>query len=122
MNFKTGTLHHHGHQIFAYVMDIAFYRANHHGAHWFSTSFRQQRLENRHATFHGIGRQQYLWHKQDTVAEVDTYNGHTINQSLAKHFFCGPTAVKQDGGALFYLFFQAIVEIVMHLQHQIFVG
>ena len=122
VDLKTRALQHHGHQVFADVVDVALDRANHHGPHGLGAGFRQQWPQNGHATLHGVGGQQDLGHKQDAVPEIDPDNGHAVDQGLAQDVLGGPAPLQQDAGSLFDFLGQAIVEVVVHLGDEIFVG
>ena len=76
---------------------------------------RQQRLEDRHAAFHGVGGQQNLGHEQDTVAEVMADDGHATDQCFGQDVVRGPSAFQQDVHTFFDFFLQAIVKVVEHL-------
>ena len=79
------------------------------------------RSENRHAALHGVGGEQYLRHKQDAIAEIDTDNGHAIDQRLTQHIFGSPAAVQQNLGALHDFFRQTVVQVIVHLLDKVLV-
>ena len=60
-------------------------------------------------------RHQHFRHEQDAVAEVDPDDAHALDQRLGQHVIGNPVALEQDVDALFDLFLEAVVEIVVHL-------
>ncbi len=114
-------LHHHGHQVLADVVDVALDRADHHLADARRPGLGEQRAQNRHAALHGIRGEQHFRHEQDAVAKVDADDGHAADQRLGQHVVRGPAALEQDPHALFDLFLEAVVEVVVHLLDQLVV-
>ncbi len=103
-------------------MNIALDGTDHHLAELRRTGFGQQGAQNEHARLHGVGRKQDLGHEQDAVAEILTDDAHALDESLGQHVVGRPAAAEQYIRAFLNLFLQAVIEIVVHLQHQIFVG
>jgi hypothetical protein len=81
----------------------------------------QQRAEDEHAGLHGVGGQQHFRHEQDAVAEIDADDAHAFDQRLGQHLVGRPAAFEQDVHALLDLFLQAVIEVVMHLLHELVV-
>ena len=77
--------------------------------------------QDEHACLHGIGRQEDLRHEEDAVAEIDADDAHALDQRLGQGVIGGPAAVQQDMDRLLDLFLEAVVEIVVHLLHEIVV-
>ena len=75
-----------------------------------------------HARLHGVGGQQHFRHEQDAVAEIDADDAHAFDQRLGQHLVGRPAAAEQDVDAFLDLFLEAVIEIVMHLLHEIVVG
>ena len=96
-------------------MDVALDRADHHLAQLGRAGLGQQRPQKGHAALHGVGSQQDFRHEEDAVAEVDADDPHAFHQRLGQDVVRSPAALQQDLHTLFDLFFQAVIEIVMHL-------
>jgi hypothetical protein len=79
-------------------------------------------LRMMHPGLHRIGGQQHFGHEQDAVAEVSADDGHAGDQRLGQHVIGRPAAFDQDVDALFDLFLQTVIEVVVHLQHKLVVG
>ncbi|ESY66564.1 hypothetical protein X742_18565 [Mesorhizobium sp. LNHC232B00] len=75
-----------------------------------------------HAGLHGIGRQQHLGNEQDAVAKILANDAHAFDQRLGQHLVGHPAALEQDPRAFLDLFLQPVIEIVVHLLHQLIVG
>ena len=81
----------------------------------------KQRTQNEHAALHGVCSQQYFGDEQNAVAEVDTDDAHAFNQCLGQDIVWCPAAFQQDMYGFLDFLLQAIIKIVMHLQHKILV-
>ena len=120
-HLKTGALHHHAHQILANIVDVALDRSDYHFSNRLYPSFCEQRPQDFHAALHGIGSQQDLWNKQNSVTKINPNNAHALDQSVIQHPVCRPAATKKNMGGLNHLVAQAVVEIIMNLLGQLFV-
>ena len=121
-DFKAGAFHHHRHQVFADVVDVAFHRADDHFADRFGAGLRQQRAQNFHPAFHRVGRHQHFRDEQNAVAKINADDAHAFHQRFVQNFGGGPAALQQNVGAFNDLFAQAVVEIIVHLFDQFVVG
>ena len=120
-HLEAGALHHHRHQVLADVMDVALDGADHHLADGLGPGLRQQGAQDGHAGLHGVGRHQHFGNEEDAVAKVDADDGHAIDQGLAQSLLGRPAAIQQNAHALVDLFGQAIVEVVVHLLHELLI-
>ena len=120
-NLKTGAFQHHTDEVFANIVYITLNSANHHATHRFSARLGEQGPQYRHTAFHRVGRHQNFRYKENPIAKINAHDTHALNQGIGQHFIGTPTSLKQDVGALLNLFFEAIIEIVMHLFDQFFV-
>src|SRR3989338_720367 len=117
-DLEASAFHHHADKVLADVVDVAFDGADHHLAHTRSARGDQQRLQDEHATLHCVGGQQHFWNEQDAVAEVGAHDGHARHKRLGQHVIGRPAARDQNIHALFDLFLQTVVKIVMHLKNK----
>jgi len=86
-----------------------------------STSFGEQRTKNVHSCLHCVRGKKYLWHKQNSIAEVHAHNAHSFNKCYLQHLVWAPTAVQQNGGAFNNFLAQTVVQVIVHLCHKIFI-
>ena len=82
----------------------------------------EQRAQDRHACLHRVRGQQHLGHEEDAVAEVDADDPHSLDQRVVQHLVRRPAAAEQDVGALGDLGSETVVEVVVHLGHELVVG
>ena len=85
------------------------------------TGLGQQRLQDRHAGLHRIGRHQHFRDEQDPVAEVDADDAHPLDQRVVEDPIRAPAAPEEDVGSLGDRVGHAVVEVVVHLLRQVFV-
>ena len=117
-HLETRALHHHAHQVFADVVNVALDGADDHLAYGFGPRLRQQGAQHLHPPLHGVGGQQHLRHEQDAVAKIDAHDLHASHQGLVQHLVRPPAPPQEKFGAFHDLVPQAVVEIVVHLLHQ----
>ena len=82
----------------------------------------EQRPQHLHARLHGVGGEQDLGHEEDPVPEIDPYDPHPFHQGVVEHRLRIPAPGEQDLRALDDLVGETVIEVVMHLRHQIRVG
>ena len=120
--FEAGTLEHHAHEILSDVMDIPFHGADHNTAHRFRPGFGQQGPQDSHAAFHSVGRHQHLRHEKDTVPKINADDPHPFHKCVGEHLISRPAPPQQDIGSFFDLFFQPIIEVIVHLLDKFLIG
>ncbi len=120
-HLEPGAFHHHRDEILADVVDVALDGANHHLADRLDAGLGEQRPQDLHPTLHRVGREQDFGHEQDAVPEIDADDAHALDQRIVQHAVRGPPAREQDVRRLHHLGFEAVVEVVVHLQDQILV-
>ena len=81
----------------------------------------EQRAQDGHAGLHRIGGEQHFRHEQDAVAEIDADDAHALDQTFGQGLVGGPAALEQDMDALFDLFLEAVIEVVVNLLGQFLV-
>ena len=79
---EVGALEHHGHEVFADVVEVALHGADHGGEFRLDAGLGEQRLENAHAFLHRPRGNQHLWHEDLVVLEFLTNAGHSRHQPL----------------------------------------
>ena len=121
-HLKTSSLKHHPNEILSDVMDIPFHGADYDTADRFRPGFRQQGSEDTHTTLHRVGRHQNFWDKKDAVAKINTDDPHPLHECLREHFIGRPTPLQQDIGSFYDLFFQSIIEVIVHLLDKLLIG
>ena len=121
-DLEAGTLEHHPDQVLADVVDVALDGADYHLADRLCTGLGEQRTEDGHAGLHGVCRQQHLGDEEDAVPEVDAHDPHAGNQGVVEHARSIPAPTEQDLGPFDDLVGEAVVEVVVHLCRQVFVG
>ena len=102
-------------------MDVALDRADHHRAHLGRAGLGQQGPEDHHARLHRVGGQQHLGHEQDAVAKVDANDPHALDQGHGENLVGRPVAPQQDVDGLLDLFGESVVEVLVHLLHELLV-
>src|SRR5262249_40759822 len=81
----------------------------------------QQRAQDLHATFHGVGSEQHFGHEQDAVAEVDADDAHPFDERVVQDLLSVPAALEEYAGRVFDLALQAVVQIVVDLLDELLV-
>ncbi|ESY73500.1 hypothetical protein X743_11370 [Mesorhizobium sp. LNHC252B00] len=119
---EAGALHHHADKVLANVVDVALDGADHHLALLRRAGGGEQRTQDEHPGLHGVGRQQHFGNEQDAVAKILADDAHAFDQRFGEHLVGRPAALEQDVGAFLNLFLQPVIEIVVHLLHQLVVG
>ena len=102
----------------ANVVNVALDRSDHHAANTRRAGFGKQWAQNGHSRLHCVGRHQHLWNKQDAIAEINAYNGHSLHQRLGQNFIRCPATAEQNIDALYNFFLQAIIKVIVHLLHK----
>ena len=103
-------------------MDVALDGADHHLALLRRAGGGEQRAQDEHAGLHRVGRQQHFRHEQDAVAEILADDAHAFDERLGQHLVGRPAALEQDVGAFLDLFLEPVIEVVVHLLHELVVG
>ena len=62
-NIETSAFHHHGNEVLADIVDVAFDGPDHHGPKLRCAGFGKQRAQDDHPAFHGVGGQQNFRHE-----------------------------------------------------------
>lgn len=119
---EAGPLHHHADKVFADVVNVALDGSDHHLAEFRCAGFGQKRTQDRHAGLHRIGRQQHFRHEENAVAKIDADDAHALDQCLGQHVIGCPAAFQEDVRRFLNLLLQTVIEIVMHLLNEFFVG
>ena len=81
-DFKSSALEHHGHQVLADVVNVAFYGTDDDFADWLHARFRQQGAQYLHAALHRIRGEQHLRDEQDSVAKIDPDDAHAFDEGV----------------------------------------
>ena len=120
-HLEPGALEHHPDEVLPDVVDVALDRADDDRADRLGTGLGEEGAKNRHAGLHRVGREQYLRHEEDAVAEVDADDAHTLDEGLVEDLLGAPTPAEQDVGALGDLLGKSVVEVVVHLSGEVLV-
>ncbi len=118
-HLEAGALEHHADEVLADVVHVALDRADDDLADGRDIGFGQDRAQNLHAAFHGVGGKQHLGNEQDAIAEIDADDAHALDEGFVQHLFGGPAAREKDPRARLDLRPQAVIEVVVHLLDQL---
>jgi len=83
---------------------------------------REERAQDGHPGLHRVGGEQHLRHEQDAVAEILADDAHALHEGLGQDVVGRPPAREQDPHALLYLLLEAVIEVVVHLLHEVVVA
>ena len=72
--------------------------------------------------FMALAARQHLGHEQDAVTEIDADDAHALDERLVEHPLRAPPALEQDRGSFLDLVTKPVVQIVVHLLHEVLVG
>ena len=78
-------------RFFSNIVDVALDRADHHLSHFRRAGLGQQRAQDRHAGFHGVGGEQDFGDEQDAVAKILADDAHALDQGLGEHAIGAPS-------------------------------
>ena len=88
---------------------------------WAGPGFGEKRAQDGHAALHRVGGKQDFRHKQDTIAKIDSNDGHAANQRFSQNAVRLPATLQKDVDALFDLFLETVIEIILHLLDQLII-
>jgi hypothetical protein len=66
--------------------------------------------------------QQHFRHEQDAVAKILADDAHAFDKRFGQYLVGRPAALEQDLRAFLDFFLQPVIEVVVHLLHQLVVG
>ena len=103
-------------------MDVALHRPDHDLADSLRACLGEKRPEDLHARLHGVCGEQHLGDEEDAVPEIDAHDAHPLDEGVIEHRLGIPAPSEQDLRPLDDLIGKTVVEVVVHLVHQIRVG
>jgi hypothetical protein len=121
-HLEPGAFEHHRDEVLPDVVDVALDGADHDLAHPVGARLREERPEHLHPRLHGIGGEEHLGNEEDAVAEVDADDPHPLDEGVAQRLLGRPAALEQDLRAAGDLVGEAVVEVVVHLLHELVVA
>ena len=94
-HLKTGPLHHHRHQIFTNIVNIAFNRPDNHFADRWRAGFGQQGTQNGHTRFHSASRNEDFGHVDLVLLETGADIHHPLDKAFLEYVLDGNALVER---------------------------